>query len=41
MISCANWKGGDCLEEYKCKKCGATFKTKDELDAHNKEKHEM
>ncbi len=26
-------------EELKCKMCGATFKTKDELMEHNKETH--
>ncbi|MFC1487950.1 C2H2-type zinc finger protein [Thermoproteota archaeon] len=26
-------------EELKCSKCGATFKTKDELMNHNQEKH--
>ena len=33
--------GGDWMEEFKCKNCGATFKTQEELDAHKKEKHPM
>jgi hypothetical protein len=28
-------------EKFMCKKCGASFNTKDELTKHNKEKHGM